>query len=171
MLIAPTSITRFTQRCKVLQSQKASYPNGAWLAAADCGERVVLLVAHVLVANLHLGIAAFFKPVASGGTVVDMSCGSGLMTRRLVNSGAYARVIALDYSESMLTETARRIEEERVPTDALTLCRADVAALPLATASVDAMHAGAAMHCWPNLEEGLREIRRSLKPGGRLYDE
>jgi SAM-dependent methyltransferase len=44
-----------------------------------------------------------------------------------------------------------------------------VAALPLASASVDAMHAGAAMHCWPRLEEGLREIRRVLKPGGRFF--
>ena len=83
------------------------------------------------------------------------------MTRRLVKSGAYARVFALDYSESMLRETARRAREENV-LESLELCRADVAALPLASASVDAMHAGAAMHCWPRLEEGLREIRRVL---------
>ena len=69
----------------------------------------------------------------------------------------------------MLTETARRVREENVPTAALTLCRADVAALPLAPGSVDAMHAGAAMHCWPQLEAGLLQIRQALKPGGRFY--
>jgi SAM-dependent methyltransferase len=114
-------------------------------------------------------VSEFFAP-ANGGTVVDMSCGSGLMTRRLVTSGAYERVLALDYSESMLRETARRIAEERVPTDALTLCRADVAALPLRPGSIDAMHAGAAMHCWPRLEEGLKQIKEALKPdGGRFF--
>ena len=114
-------------------------------------------------------VREFFAPVATDGVVVDMSCGSGLMTRRLLRSGAYRRVLALDYSESMLTETARRVAEEGLPVATLTLCRADVAALPLRPGSVDAMHAGAAMHCWPKLEEGLQEIRQSLRPGGRFF--
>jgi SAM-dependent methyltransferase len=58
------------------------------------------------------------------------------------------------------------VQEEGVSTKALTLCRADVAALPLRPTSIDAMHAGAAMHCWPRLEEGLRQIRQVLRPGG-----
>ena len=109
----------------------------------------------------------FFGP-AAGGVVVDMSCGSGLMTRRLASSGKYGRVLALDYSESMLGETRRRLREEQVK-PMPELCRADVASLPLQDGSVDAMHAGAAMHCWPQLEEGLREIRRALKPGGVFF--
>lgn len=115
-------------------------------------------------------VQEFFGPAARDGVVVDMSCGSGLMTRRLVKSGAYGRVLALDYSEAMLTETARRAREEGVSMEALTLCRADVSCLPLQSGAVDAMHAGAAMHCWPRLEEGLKEIRRVLKPsGGRFF--
>merc|ERR1719424_2253034 len=32
------------------------------------------------------------------------------------------------------------------------------------------MHAGAALHSWPNLEKGLSEIRRVLRPdGGRFF--
>jgi SAM-dependent methyltransferase len=113
-------------------------------------------------------VRAFFAPAADG-VVVDMSCGSGLMTRRLLKSNDYGRVLALDFSEAMLTETARRVREEGLAADTLTLCRADVAALPLQPASIDAMHAGAALHCWPQLEEGLRQIRAALKPGGRFY--
>ena len=52
---------------------------------------------------------------------------------------------------------------------AIELVRADVANLPLADGSVDAMHAGAALHSWPDLEGGLKEIRRSLAPGGRFF--
>lgn len=114
-------------------------------------------------------VSAFFEPAAKDGVVVDMSCGSGLMTRRLVRGGAYGRVLGLDYSEAMLAETARRFKEEGVPTETLTLARADVAALPLQPGSVDAVHAGAALHCWPRLEEGLGEIRACLKPGGRFF--
>jgi ubiquinone/menaquinone biosynthesis C-methylase UbiE len=34
---------------------------------------------------------------------------------------------------------------------------------------VDALHAGAAMHCWPDLDSALSEIYRVLKPGGRFF--
>jgi len=37
------------------------------------------------------------------------------------------------------------------------------------TESVDALHAGAAMHCWPDLDAALSEIHRVLKPGGRYF--
>jgi len=113
-------------------------------------------------------VADFFAPLA-GGVVVDMSCGSGLMSRRLLSGEQFSRVLALDYSETMLLETRRRTKEAGLPLEKLELCRADVASLPLQTNSIDAMHAGAALHSWPRLELGLQEIARVLKPGGRFF--
>lgn len=49
-----------------------------------------------------------------------------------------------------------------------TRIRADVSALPLRTGSVDAIHAGAALHCWPVVQDGLAEAERVLVPGGRM---
>lgn len=46
------------------------------------------------------------------------------------------------------------------------LVRADVARLPFATGSVAAVHAGAAIHCWPNPLAAVAEISRVLRPGG-----
>ena len=114
-------------------------------------------------------VQRFFAPVEHDKTVVDLSCGSGLMSRRLVGSGRYERVFALDYSEEMLKETSRRFYEQGIATDRLTLVRADAAMLPLQTDSVDALHAGAAMHCWPRLEQSLEEVKRVLRPGGRFF--
>lgn len=45
----------------------------------------------------------YFKP-AEGGLLVDVSCGSGLFSRRFAKSGAYSGVIALDFSENMLRQ-------------------------------------------------------------------
>lgn len=110
----------------------------------------------------------FFAPV-DGGTVADLSCGSGMMSRRLVKSGRHARVLAIDYSEEMLKETSRRFAAESIPTATLTLVRADAAALPVQPGSLDALHAGAALHCWPQLERSLIEVQRALRPGGRFF--
>jgi ubiquinone/menaquinone biosynthesis C-methylase UbiE len=46
------------------------------------------------------------------------------------------------------------------------LVRADVGRLPFATGSLPAVHAGAAIHCWPNPQLAFAEISRVLAPGG-----
>lgn len=104
--------------------------------------------------------------------LVDMSCATGLFTRRFARSGEYSRVIACDYSDSMLSEARRRIRAEGgvpSPSTRLDLVRCDVGSIPMGDGSVDAFHAGAAMHCWPEIERSLAEIRRVLAPGGRYF--
>mmetsp|Transcript_1269 Transcript_1269/g.3832 ORF Transcript_1269/g.3832 Transcript_1269/m.3832 type:complete len:154 (+) Transcript_1269:1-462(+) len=68
----------------------------------------------------------------------------------------------------MLLETKRRFDGED-DFAAPELYRVDVANLPFQMASLDAAHAGAALHCWVQLEEGLAEVRRALKPGGKFF--
>jgi SAM-dependent methyltransferase len=103
---------------------------------------------------------------AGGDTIaLDVSCGSGLMARRMVSGGRLGRVIAVDYSASMLQETIRRAEGAQMQLDTV---RADVARLPFETCSIDYAHAGAAVHCWPKPLDGLAEVCRVLKPGGRF---
>jgi len=122
-------------------------------------------------------VRKYFEDVTKdveGSTVVDMSCATGLFTRRLAKSNDYNRVIACDYSESMLQEARRRINSDpslqtKSSTTKLDLVRCDVAKIPMRTSSIDALHAGAAMHCWPDLDAGLGEIYRVLKPGGRYF--
>ncbi|KAJ6759088.1 METHYLTRANSFERASE-LIKE [Salix koriyanagi] len=40
----------------------------------------------------------------------------------------------------------------------LGLVRADVSRLPFASGSVDAVHAGAAMHCWPSPSNAVSDL-------------
>lgn len=108
----------------------------------------------------------FFEP-AFGGNVLDMSCGSGLMSRRLQKSGKFGRLVSADFSEVMLLETRRRFDEEKITVPDLLRC--DVARLPLQSDVLDGVHAGAALHCWPRIELGLSEIHRALKPDGRFF--
>jgi ubiquinone/menaquinone biosynthesis C-methylase UbiE len=116
----------------------------------------------------------YFAPVVAAAAaasstpvlLVDMSCATGLFTRRFADSNRYGRVLGCDYSPSMLQEAVRR---RRPSPGRLDWIRLDVAQMPLADASVDVLHAGAAMHCWPELPKAVQEIYRVLKPGGRYF--
>ena len=120
----------------------------------------------------------YFAPVvakagAENAVVVDMSCATGLFTRRFAAEDKYGRVLGCDYSESMLTEARRRIDGERklnsLKTTHLDLVQLDVGNIPMQDGTVDCLHAGAAMHCWPDLDAAASEIYRVLKPGGRYF--
>lgn len=101
------------------------------------------------------------------GVVLDLSCGSGFMSRKFIKSNKFSQIVSADLSPTMLVETRRRmqVEDLEVP-----LCvRVDVAKLPFADNSLDYIHAGAAMHCWPRLSNALGEIYRVLKPEGKFW--
>lgn len=108
----------------------------------------------------------YFKP-AEGGILVDVSCGSGLFSRKFAKSGTYSRVIALDFSENMLRQTYDFMKNDpSILSSNLALVRADVSRLPFTSGSIDAVHAGAALHCWPSPSNAIAEINRILRSGG-----
>ncbi|XP_065848252.1 uncharacterized methyltransferase At1g78140, chloroplastic [Euphorbia lathyris] len=108
----------------------------------------------------------YMKPVL-GGNIIDASCGSGLFSRLFAKSGLFSLVVALDYSENMLKQCYDFIkQEENFPKEKLILVRADISRLPFVSGSVDAVHAGAAIHCWPSPPAAVAEISRVLRPGG-----
>ncbi|VVA95701.1 unnamed protein product [Arabis nemorensis] len=109
----------------------------------------------------------YLKPFL-GGNIIDASCGSGMFSRLFARSGLFSLVIALDYSENMLRQCYELLnQEDNFPNkEKLVLVRADIARLPFLSGSVDAVHAGAALHCWPSPSSAVAEISRVLKPGG-----
>ncbi|CAO2834378.1 unnamed protein product [Amaranthus hypochondriacus] len=108
----------------------------------------------------------YFQPVL-GGNIVDASCGSGLFSRRFAKSGLFSHVVALDYSQAMLQQCYEFVKEDAgFPKEKLILVRADISRLPFVSGSIDAVHAGAALHCWPSPSNAVAEISRILRPGG-----
>ena len=97
--------------------------------------------------------------VRPGDIVLDAACGTGdlAIADRAAGAGA---VTGLDFSERML-ERARR----KAPLDWV---QGDMLALPFADASFDAATVGFGVRNVADLELALRELRRVLRPGGRL---
>ncbi|HZT84176.1 MAG TPA: bifunctional demethylmenaquinone methyltransferase/2-methoxy-6-polyprenyl-1,4-benzoquinol methylase UbiE [Gaiellaceae bacterium] len=98
--------------------------------------------------------------VRDGDRVLDACCGTGDLAVLARKAGA-GEVVGVDFSERML-ERARR----KGP--GLEWVQADVLELPFEDASFDAAVVGFGARNVEDLEAGIRELRRVLRPGGRL---
>jgi demethylmenaquinone methyltransferase / 2-methoxy-6-polyprenyl-1,4-benzoquinol methylase len=97
--------------------------------------------------------------VEPGTRVLDACCGTGDLS--VADRAAGGAVTGLDFSERML-ERARR------KSDSITWVRGDLLALPFPDASFDAVTVGFGVRNVEDLGRALRELRRVLRPGGRL---
>jgi demethylmenaquinone methyltransferase/2-methoxy-6-polyprenyl-1,4-benzoquinol methylase len=98
--------------------------------------------------------------VREGDRVLDACCGTGDLAIAARKAGA-GEVVGIDFSERML-ERARRKGPE------LEWRQADVLRLPFEDASFDVATVGFGVRNVEDLEAAVRELRRVLRPGGRL---
>jgi demethylmenaquinone methyltransferase/2-methoxy-6-polyprenyl-1,4-benzoquinol methylase len=97
--------------------------------------------------------------VAPGDKVLDACCGTGELAVAAQAEGG--TVIGLDFSEGML-ERARRKSTQ------IEWLQGDLLRLPFGDASFDAVTVGFGVRNVEDLDRALRELRRVLKPAGRL---
>jgi demethylmenaquinone methyltransferase / 2-methoxy-6-polyprenyl-1,4-benzoquinol methylase len=98
--------------------------------------------------------------VRPGDALLDGACGTGDLALAGAKAGA-SHVTGLDFSERML-ERARRKSTQ------IEWVRGDLLALPFDDASFDAATVGFGVRNVADLEQALAELRRVLRPGGRL---
>lgn len=96
--------------------------------------------------------------------ILDLGCGSGPVTAGLRQGGR--RVVALDYSLDMLRLAGERLERDAGASGGL--LQGDSQRLPFPTATLDAVVCLGVISYVRDYQSVLREVRRVLKPGGRL---
>ncbi|MGH2955112.1 MAG: methyltransferase domain-containing protein [Thermoanaerobaculia bacterium] len=100
-----------------------------------------------------------------GESIVDVGCGPGFYVSELLDEvGSEGSVFGIDSSEAMLALAARRCEGH----ENASFAKADASSLPAADASFDAALSVQVMEYVPDVAAALMEIRRVLRPGGRV---
>jgi demethylmenaquinone methyltransferase / 2-methoxy-6-polyprenyl-1,4-benzoquinol methylase len=97
--------------------------------------------------------------VRPGDKVLDACCGTGDLA--LAGRAAGGDVVGVDFSEAMLARARRKAPE-------IEWVRGDAAALPFPDETFDAVTVGFGIRNLADLEGGLRELARVLKPGGKV---
>jgi ubiquinone/menaquinone biosynthesis C-methylase UbiE len=97
--------------------------------------------------------------------LLDIGCGTGLFAARVREALPGARVVGVDLVEGML---ARGRDRWRKLSETATAVQGDSERLPFAPGSFDVVTCANSFHHYPHQDLAVREMRRVLRPGGRL---
>ncbi len=108
-----------------------------------------------------------FASLQQGERVLDVACGTGLVTFPAAEAvGAQGHVTGIDISGEMI-EAAKRAADRRGLSN-VCLTRMDAEALDLPDASFDVVMCALGLMYVPDPAQAVREMRRVLRPGGRM---
>lgn len=107
---------------------------------------------------------ALESSLIEGARVLDVACGTGDLSLVLAEAGR-ARVVGLDFCRPMLEIARRKADEGSRP---IPFVEGDALRLPFADETFDAATIAFGLRNLAGVADGLRELRRILKPGGRL---
>jgi ubiquinone/menaquinone biosynthesis C-methylase UbiE len=97
----------------------------------------------------------------AGERILDVGCGTGRLLRELQGIEPGVEGWGVDVSQDMLVIAEARSTGARY-------VRADVHRLPFRPASIDAVVSSSSLHHWASPPQVLTEMRKLLRPGGRL---
>ena len=104
--------------------------------------------------------------IRDGMTVLEIGCGTGSIWigHEEIVSGC-GKLILTDLSEGMLEAAEKNLGER----ENMEYRKADIQSLPFMDESFDVVIANSMLYHVPDIEKGLREVRRVLKKGGVFY--
>lgn len=121
---------------------------------------------------LSLGTDALWRKEAArvalaGGpsAILDAATGTGALALAMKRLDPQARVVGVDFAEPMLELAGRKASESGLEVE---LVQADVLELPFEDETFDSATIAYGLRNLAHLEAGIAELRRVLRPGGRL---
>ncbi len=105
--------------------------------------------------------------IRPGQAVLDVGCGRGASLLPAAERAApTGRVVGIDLAEGMVARLRREIDERGLPDAEVQVMDGEHLLFPAAT--FDCVLCGFCLFFFPDHERALAEMRRVLKPGGRL---
>ena len=98
------------------------------------------------------------------GLVLDIACGTGDLSLEL-QQNARAKIVGTDFCRPMMTVAQEKTRQANLN---ISYVEGDGMNLPFADDKFDAVTASFGLRNFANWQQGLDEMRRVLKPGGRL---
>ncbi len=115
----------------------------------------------------EVGWTVTLLSVQADDRVLEVGFGPGVGIQLVSQKATHGLTAGVDLSPTMV-QVARQRNSAAIQTGRVELKQGDVAALPYGDDSFDKAFAIHAIYFWPQPTQGLKELRRVLKPGGLL---
>lgn len=99
--------------------------------------------------------------------ILDLATGTGDLAIKMAKRIPKARIMGVDLSENMLAVAAEKVRRQGLD-DHIALYQGDAENLDLADGVVDVVTVAFGVRNFGNIEQGLQEIWRALRPGGHI---
>jgi ubiquinone/menaquinone biosynthesis C-methylase UbiE len=129
-------------------------------------DRLTRWIAGRLHRRVAADVAALDLP--AGSRVLDVGTGPGRVPQLIAEGCPQLSVEGIDLSAEMIA-TARTLAAGSPVADRVAYVVGDVAALPYPDDSIDLVVSTMSQHHWPDLPASLRELRRVVRPDGRIW--
>jgi ubiquinone/menaquinone biosynthesis C-methylase UbiE len=97
--------------------------------------------------------------------VLDLGCGSGWATRLVAKRFHPKKIVGIDISDEMV----RRAAQQSKGVTNIEFLHGAAEKIPLPDASIDKIFSIESFYYWPDQMTGLKEAKRVLAPGGKLF--
>lgn len=117
--------------------------------------------------GLGCGLPTKFANIKKGDTVIDLGSGAGndcFVARH--ETGATGKVIGIDFTEAMIDRA--RINAEKLGYNNVEFRQGDIENMPVSDNIADVIVSNCVLNLVPDKEKVIREIYRTLKPGGHF---
>ena len=99
--------------------------------------------------------------------ILDVGCGGGKTVHRLAQRAPLGKVFGIDYSSDMVAYS-QKVNKKLIAENRVKIVSASVEKTGFPDNFFDLATAVETYYFWPSLSDALREIRRVLKPNGKL---
>jgi ubiquinone/menaquinone biosynthesis C-methylase UbiE len=105
--------------------------------------------------------------VEPGDRILEVGFGPGVALTELLARASTGLVVGVDVSESMVRQAQKR-HADAIVAGRLEIRQGDAGSLPYDDAAFDKVCGAHVIYFWPDPVRTVRELRRLLRPGGKL---
>jgi demethylmenaquinone methyltransferase/2-methoxy-6-polyprenyl-1,4-benzoquinol methylase len=97
--------------------------------------------------------------------VLDVAIGTADLTIEMYRRGKAEQIVGIDLSEQMMTIGKQKCDKQHIP---VTFIHGNAQSMPFGEDTFDAVTCAFGCRNFQNIDEGLREMYRVLRPGGQV---
>lgn len=100
--------------------------------------------------------------------LLEVGIGNGSTLNRIVSNKKIRKIYGLDLSDDMIKE-AEKLNKEFIEAGMIELQKGDIISLPYRESTFDKVFSVHTIYFWTDINQGLSEIHRVLRSGGKLF--